>query len=308
MTLEDVLRVLRDGINRNDGERLRNFLNQHAALNWVIASDYVIGDKERHRDAFCYTIYPVNDELASTQAEIAGKIPNDLKHTSRINAPIIDCLRSTRRFSFCFVVRKGQRFFDNLADVQASLAATIEMVKARENWGKQTAVLKELRQKASAKNFDFKLFSDITLASLFAAIIAMFVTEFSDAKIVSWFSDRGSIVTSYNRVAFDLFGMHFYQACYEFGVRYDSVTLGVGDMKVGPWYDELIRVPDFLAGAVSAFNPDTRDVHTQKHLDLLTKIFSDAPHIAIIETEVKPHAFGCRSVLISQKSVAPQDD
>jgi hypothetical protein len=308
MRIEDVFGVLHDAISTTYSERLRDFVNRNAVPNWVIASDYVIGDKDRHRNAFCYTIYPLNDELESTLTEIRKRIPQDLKDTPRISGTIAECLQSTRRFSFCFVARQGQRFFGDAADIRASLDATIEIVGARANWDKQTATLKRLRQEAAAKDFNYRLGSDIVLASLFASVIAMFITKFGNAKSVFWFSDRDSIVTSYRQVAFDLFGMHFYQACYEYGADYDPVNLGVGDMRDKPWFDELIRVPDFLAGAMSAFNPDTREVSTQKHLDLLTKVISDAPHIAIIGVEVGRGSFGCQPFLMSQASATPEDE
>ena len=307
MTLDDIIRVLHDGILQNNGEHLRDFFDQNTVPNWIIASDYVIGDKDRHRDAFCYTLYPISDEFVSTKTEIAGKMPNDLKSTSRISDTIVECLRSTRRFSFCFVVRQREGFYSSVDDIRVSLDAAIEMVRPRENWDKHLAVLKRLKQEAFANNFNFKLFSNITLASLFAATIAMFIAKFTNARSVFWFSDRDNLVTAYKRVATDVFGWQFYQACHQFGVRYTSVQLGVGDMTnktSGPWFDELIRIPDFLAGAMSAFNPDTREVCTQKHLDLVTRVFSDAPNIAVIKTDVKRNSFGCSSVFISNETTA----
>ncbi len=302
MKMEDIYNVLRGVIHNNYIVPLKGFMNSYATPNWVIASDYVIGEKGRYKDTFCYTIYPIGDELVSLLKEIKAKIPNDLKHTARIGNDIVECLRSDRRFSFCFVIERGQKFFANVGDVRASLDMAIEMFGYKDTWATMTATLKERRQAASAKNFNFKLFSDITLASLFAAIIAMFITELSAPGSVFWFSDRDKIITSNNRVADALLSMHFYQACHEYGVRCDSVRLGVGDMSVEPWYDDLIRVPDFFAGALSAFDRDTRNVSTQKHCDLLTKVISDAPNIATIETEVKASAFRCQPILISSRA------
>jgi hypothetical protein len=181
-----------------------------------------------------------------------------------------------------------------VGDVRSSLDTAIEMFSGQETAAALTETLKKMRAAAAAKNFNFKLFSDIMLGSLFAAIIAMFITKLSAPRSVSWFSDRDKIITSNNRVADALLSMHFYQACHEYGVRCDSVRLVVGDMSVEPWYDDLIRVPDFIAGALSAFDRDTRCVSTQKHFDLLTKVISDAPNIATIDTQVRPSAFRCQ--------------
>jgi hypothetical protein len=110
MRIEDVFGVLHKVISTTYIERLRDFVDQNAAPNWVIASDYVIGAKERYRNAFCYTIYPLNAELESTLTEIRQAIPQDLKDTSLISDTVAECLRSTRRFSFCFVTRQGHGF------------------------------------------------------------------------------------------------------------------------------------------------------------------------------------------------------
>ena len=301
MTLEDVLRILYQVIGEHCATHLARFLVDNSAPHLIIASDYVISDKNRFRNTFCYTIYPINSELVSTLQEIKTQIPNDLKHTVRIDDHIIECLRARERFTFCFVVRKGRRFFDNADDVRSSLDRTLEIISGRENWKEQITTLRRLRQEASAKQFNFHLLSNITLASVFAAIIAMFVTKLSACHSVYWFSDRDSIISAYKNVAFDLFGMHFHQACHEYGTRYSDVKLGVGSMTTEVWYDELIRVPDFIAGALSGFDRDTRRVCTQKHLDLLTKVIADAPNIVSIETEVGRNAFGCSPMLLSQK-------
>jgi hypothetical protein len=308
MTLENLLTVLTETIDKSHLGHLTAFFASNPAPNWVIASDYVIGDRGRHRDTFCYTIYPVDDEIVSTQAEIRRMIPADLKNTSAVTDAIVECLRSSRRFSFCFVVRQGERFFDSVADVRMSLDMTLAMVEGRQNWGEQIRALKRLRQAAAANGFNFKLFSDITLASLFAAVIAMYVAKLTVARSMFWFSDRDSIVTAYNRVAFDLLGMHFYQACYEYGGRYESIRLGVGGTEEQPWYDELVRVPDYLAGALSAFDRETRDVSTHKHLALLTRVISDAPNIAVVETKVQRNAFGCETLILSHAPITPPLD
>jgi hypothetical protein len=302
MIIEDVLRVITDTIDKNHIIDLEAFFKKYSASNWVIASDYVIDGKSRHRDAFCYTIYSFDGEIADAKAEIQRMIPADLKKMGEITDDIVACLRSPTRFSFCFVLHPGQQLFDNVADIRTSLDGTLAMVEGRQAWDEQIDVLRRLRQAASANGFKFKLFSDITLASLFAAVIAMYVAKLTDARSVSWFSDRDKMVTAYDQVAIHLFGMQFCQACYEYGVRYDSIRLAAGDMTEQPWFDELIRVPDHLAGALSAFDPQTGDVSTQKHLDLLARVISDAPNIAVIETKVQRNAFGCAALIMSRAS------
>jgi len=225
MTLEDVLGVLADVINKDHASNLADFLRKHYAPDWVIASDYVIGDRDRHRDSFCYTIYPIDDGVVRTQADIRRLIPADLKNTGAITDNLVACLRSPRQFSFCFVRRPGEQFFDSVADVRTMLDETLAMVEGRQNWDEQVRMLRRLRQDASANGFKFNLFSNIILASLFAAVIAMYIAKLTDARTVSWFSDRDSIMTAYNKIAVDLFGMHFPQACRKYGVRYEPIRL-----------------------------------------------------------------------------------
>jgi hypothetical protein len=88
--LENILGVLKEVIDQDHAERPGTFLVEHATPTWVIASDYVVDDSSRHRNTFCYTIYPISDGLASVQSEIRAKIPNDLKKTPQINEAIIE--------------------------------------------------------------------------------------------------------------------------------------------------------------------------------------------------------------------------
>jgi hypothetical protein len=302
MRMDDIYDVLRGMIHNNYIAQLKGFMDVYATPNWVIASDYVIGVSGRYKDTFCYTLYPIGDEVESVLKDIKIKIPNDLKHTSRVGKDIIECLRSDSRFSFCFIIDRGQKFFANVDDVRTCLDMAIDMFGFKDTWAKMTAVLKERRQAASARNFNFKLFSDIMLASLFCSIIAMLIAKLNTPRTIYWFSDRDNIVTSNNHVADALFAMHFYQACASYGMKCDHLQVGVGDMTSQPWYDELIRIPDFFAGALSAFDYETRNVSTQKHCDVLTKVIADAPNIAPIKTVVNPKAFRCERIMIAARA------
>jgi hypothetical protein len=99
--------------------------------------------------------------------------------------------------------------------------------------------------------------------------------------------------------------MYLGHACHEFSVEAQGMILGNGDMAEQVWFDELIRIPDFLAGALSAFDRPSRMVSTEKHLNLLTKVVSDATNIAVLELETQRNRFACHTMIISNEKAAP---
>jgi hypothetical protein len=299
------------------GDRLRNFTSRNPADQWFIASDYVIGDKNRPHDVLCYTIYPVfQSDPTQLWREISDRIPRDLKNTSQIDDQIVASLRDDNKFSFCFVLPNARRFFRSVADARQAIDATLAIMQNCQDAAAHHDLIRRmrrLRQQAQAKGFNTKLFSDVLLVTMIAVVLAYLLTKFTRPRTIGWFSDRDSISSAFGKVAYDLFAINHAGICQQNHVPYDDVRIGWGDPRPDPlapkrsWYDPLVRVPDFLAGALAAFNYNyrTNESGREKVTDLITKVFADAPNICVLVVSTEDNLFSFNLMTITAMQHPP---
>jgi hypothetical protein len=57
--IDNIGKYLSEVIEAVYGDRLKNFISRNPADQWFIASDYVIGDKNRPHNVLCYEAHPV---------------------------------------------------------------------------------------------------------------------------------------------------------------------------------------------------------------------------------------------------------
>jgi hypothetical protein len=63
------------------------------------------------------------------------------------------------------------------------------------------------------------------------------------------------------------------------------------DGTKGTWYDELVRIPDFLAGAASGteFHRSQPVCVSEKYAQIVGEVFVDNPHVAVVKLSLPPH-------------------
>jgi hypothetical protein len=120
--------------------------------------------------------------------------------------------------------------------------------------------MRRLQRRATANNFKPHLMRDIFLVTGIAAVLAYLLTKWTSPRTVGWFSDRDNIIAAYDKVAADLFMINHGSICQHRGVEFRGVQLRYGDPRPDPrfpkrsWYDAIVRVPDYLAGTLAAYN------------------------------------------------------
>src|SRR6202051_2168893 len=116
---------------------------------------------------------------------------------------------------------------------------------------------------------------------------------------VGWFPDRDNIMTSYDRIAEHMFAINFSAFCQRHKVDEHPIETLIGRAEpdaANPkqsWYDELVRMPDFLAAVLANWHYDKNDKTTkvtgrQKYVDMLQGAVADNPYVIpllLVETE-----------------------
>jgi hypothetical protein len=277
----------------NATKEFRDFLTKHPKVTkWLIASDFVLDDSEATSDAYTYTLFPYNAEIQSIKAKIKEVAPKDFKKTRTIKSALKEFLQSGETFTICLLTQKK---FSAAGDIHAVRLTLDETLKNMRNWhdaDKQKPLINQferLKEKAKANNFKPQLMSTIMIATVLAAFCAIILAHERTIEFVGWFPDRDKITTSYERIADHMFSVNFSAFCQRHNIDQRQIKTGIGLPEPDPanpkqsWYDELVRIPDFLAGPLARCDYKKNLVPGRgKYVDLLQGAVADNPYLVVL--------------------------
>lgn len=250
----------------------REFLDRNQLITkWHIASDFCLHDEGRPNNVFAFSLIPYDATLQEIKGEIQKAIPRDWKKSRKIPGETIEFLHDKRRFHFAFVLPRTPQVFSNgegsdpLAVARQSVSMTVDTLIAQERTGDSLRRLKALKQESKANRFNITLLSDIYLLTDFFCFITLLLARERPIEVVGWLPDRDKMTTWCEGVVFDigvqnLMGLaeHFRIAVPDGGPRIAVPTPDAGQDAM--WYDELVRLPDYMAGMLAAWNFETNEI------------------------------------------------
>jgi hypothetical protein len=289
--------VMCESLIENDyQQRFKHFLNKNPSNAWFISSDYVIADSSRPNDCMCFTIYPIDgqDPLAIWR-EIPSVLPKDFKKTRGLSEEPIAFLKQDCHFSVCIILTKERYTGNHRELVRAAIEQLLAGMCAWKDADRQQeyiARVRRLARSATANNFKAGLMRDIFLVTAAAAVIAYLLTKWTHPRLIGWFSDRDDLIAAYDRIAADLFIINYGSICQHRWVDFQDVQLRNGNPRPDPrfpkqsWYDAIVRIPDYLAGTLAAYNfRDNTTLGQQKVFDMIREVLPNALNLIIVAFE-----------------------
>lgn len=293
----DFVRILFETFDKSAVSDFRNFLNANPLVKkWIIAADFCLHDKDRPNHAFAFTIIPYDAYPDILKADIRGALPKDLKKTKKVQDGAVAFLTHPRRFHFAFVFEKPPAVFYNGADTEPlkvareSLDMTLEMMRKAGRGEESLRRIKKLKQRSLANNFNVELLADMYVLSYLLSFVTILLARERATEIVGWFSDRDSMTTWCDGVVWvianeNVHGLAQYlNICMPPSSPFVAVPAPNASENV-MWYDEFIRLPDYIAGILSAWNLATNQLpgDKEKYLRLAEDVIADARNMAIIK-------------------------
>lgn len=300
--MEMILKTLEDTFNKSAGDELKQFLSRYPTCNsCMLVSDYCINDKERPNDVISFVILPQIQMFEDYKNTIKSGIPKDLKHTQIITDKIKEILSSPNYHSFNFIIDKKTPLYNKKTFNQTAINYAVDQaVQMFDEWLKDdpdNELYKEykkhyklLKENAKSKSFSFKSYFYSLLTSTIAAFLTHKITIFSNIKNIVWFSDRDAMMYSNNKIFFDN-----YQIQHNGLARNDSkhpfdetIKLGIGlpEEQGEVWYDEINRLADYCAGAVSGINFFSKTNFSDKANEVLENIILNSTHLIMSHEEI----------------------
>lgn len=289
----------------------RRFLAKHPMVTkWMVASDFVINEPQAASDAYAYTFFPYNAEIEHLKAKIVKLVPKDFKKTKTVKPQLHEFLQSGETFTICLLTPKRYNVAGDIHAVRRSLDASLKMMRDwKDAEGQQTVIkaFERLKEKAKANSFSAQLMSTMLIATVLAAFCAMILAQERKIEIVGWFPDRDNITTSYERIAEHIFGVDFSAFCQRHNIDARPIKIMIGrpepeDAKARQtWYDELVRIPDFLAGPLAGWRHEENLVTgRQKYVDILRDAVADNPYVITLLLADTDKGIGISRLLCSK--------
>lgn len=260
-------------------ESFRNFFARHSDIKkWFISSDYCIGDKDKANNTMCISIIPYTKYFPDMKSEIAKLAPKDIKKSKSVNDNFVKYLADGNSFHLCFLITDFSGLGDTREDIGQMADSLVEMYKGWLSTTPEAAAsyqaiikkLKFLKQETMGKGFNIDLFRNMYFLVFMVSYYLYCIKKWTRADTAGWFSDRDSMISGFKGLAFDLLGMHFHSLCEAGKIASDGfdMAIGVPESAGKMWYDELVRIPDYIAGAFADFDMST-NVCKDKFLPLV---------------------------------------
>lgn len=277
----------------------RRFLAYNQGVtNWLIVSDYNIGDPSRPNDVIAFSILPNDVDGGHSVAAIKECFPADFKNLQRIPAKAIGYFRRrSAAFHISFVLEKNSTMLLRPGEtkLEAARRSVVETLAYLEENGAPEWITKSvngLKQQSKANKFSHKIYDKMMfLTCCYSFVVGLLHRERPTTKSIVWCSDRdplvtwaGSIIDTFALTSAVRWATHMGKSL----TSEDLPRLILKPAGVDP-LDFLIRPPDYLAAALSSWKfPNIGSTQPSlKYRDVLRDIIADNRNVSVLQISVR---------------------
>jgi hypothetical protein len=211
---------------------------------------------------------------------------------------MMNFLRDTMRFHFCFLIEKDRYKIGSVEDARVAIAHALQIVQRLDTGGLASAEkrrnvyvqsLRKVAEEAKANRFNYQNFFDIHILSVFLATIMLWIVRHGECRLIGLFPDRDKMTTGCGGIFNALTEINHFGFRQRIGLNTekDIIAPSAGILGNGGdfFYDPLVRIPDYVAGALSRLDYQSRLLTSEKkkHKDLVERFASDNPNLLIIQ-------------------------
>jgi hypothetical protein len=251
---------------------------------WYVVSDYCFGDKTKNSDTVSFSILLNHDKIENIKEYIRAFAPKDIKSTRTVSEGFIQYINSPVIFHITFMIDRKTKYMkdyatkENMEDFLSYFREFVSEIDKNSSFddGFTASVIKrsyEFERDFKSKNINLKLSRQIYLVSVFVSLVFYYLNRIKNPSHIKWVSDRDAISKRYDGFIYDLsYFLFLSEVSQEVGNKDGTKTLlhkpqfifPVKEELEGGKYDELIRIPDYLAGTLADLNMDTGEFTKDK--------------------------------------------
>lgn len=282
--LKGIINCLNETINKNVIHDFKEYIrlnDKHEG--WIIVSDYCIKDKQKPNDCLSFVVLPMDIPFyQNITNSIKDNIPKEIKHIDKISDHTIFFLKNSPYIlSLNFIVKNIENAITSIPkdNIKNIIIQDLENIKNKIKNNKDlTSRYNRMISEMQKKNFNFNLFSQCYLVAVIVAYIYILILKYSKKYKFTWLSDRDKITNSNNHFVCDLCQLFYVNLRQRFKISVGENTICCGlEENNNLFYDELIKLPDFFAGALSSYDINKHEVDKDKHVQLIDNVVADNP-------------------------------
>lgn len=270
---------------------IKRYVERYQTDRWLIFSDYVLRQRDRHNDTFAFSIMPGGDYHPGLTEDIARRADRDLKDAREVSEPMRELLVDPRILTFCFILPRKRTLSRNATASLKMIENSLAMMEAWHDRDVHAPIIdrmKKLREKSRSQAFNVGLMDDIILATTLAGFLSVRLCMATPVARIGWFSDRDKITTAHSNIANDFYCVNVSAFCQRLMNGWRGPELLVcAPAAPGSklWCDAQLRVPDHFAGVVSAWDLGANQipVASGKYMPVLTEVIADRPNVHLVK-------------------------
>lgn len=174
-------------------DNFNRFVQRYRVEKWLIAADFVMGDRNRFNDAIAITVYPHLYEIRLFLAMVRSSVPRDIKKEKEISQQTLHYMAKADHFTFCIAVGKsrGRRWVNNKDQAQGVIKTSINMMRAWQDADKHIGYIKKaeaLFEKAKSNSFNTHLTGDRIIVTACIGYVIYMLIKSCNPELIGCFS------------------------------------------------------------------------------------------------------------------------
>lgn len=278
---------------------------------WLIYSDYSMdnnSNKPNHVITYIIIPYAFENELDKL---IGKELTKDLKHIKikSVKPYFSQLLNSGLIFSISFILEKNRVILGTNQDEKKNnlknwLAEIEECLLEKDKYKETIKKINVIRNKQNSSNYNYSLLEDIFLVSFLSGYVAFLIKKnCSETKIMGWFSDRDDKLTKEDNICTDLFYLFYIFICNYSGIAIDpseKIYYGVPEPSNKMWYDNLNRIPDYIAGSFADLK--LNDIHpiNNKFTTIMYKAIAENKFVHAVKVHLRKQEIQVSSIEVNK--------
>lgn len=293
-----IIDTLERTMNQGSITELRMFLEEHKDIKkWMVISDYCLHDKKKSNNCMSFILYPYVIDLPIIKDEIQKNAKVDLKHTRNVSDAFCEMYKSGIFYSINFIIDDDNGFnkghnvetYKRIINQYKELLEKwiVNQPNKKEYYEKKIKKFNKILVEMNRKSFNLKLFKDIIWVDILVSYITYIIIRELDIELIGWFSDTDKIISSYDGIVFDLYEIINHLLCVDkIRENYNQPQIVYTKMDKNIFYEELVRLADYICGFVSEFDlSSTTKKYRKKYVKIAEDIVADNRYILILKID-----------------------
>ena len=251
---------------------------------WKCFSDYSF-DNKKPNNVITFTLLPYVIDFNILSSAIKEYAPKEIKKTQSINPKFIEFIKHSPFVTFSFILENHENLFlESKEFLKDSMLLSLNQIVNENipNWTVETSHLEKYHKEIAKKtkkvirlieeNKKIKILKNMFLITSIGSYLCTQFANKTNAEIMGWFSDRDEINDVADKYSIDLFNFQF---CEYLKNRNCEFVAAPASSQDNEWYQELIKIPDFITGALADYSFETELVSHNKFIPLLRELIAD---------------------------------